>query len=305
MTVIRLATSLAMLTVLAACAAPSPGRPTASEVGALAAPQEPRTLNVGLEREPPTLGLRPLRETFAANYFPNRTFNADFAYLDDQGAPQPYMVEALPQLNADTWRVFPDGRMETTYRFLPNLVWQDGIPFSAEDYVFGWQVYSHPDMGLNRTAPFDGVDDVVAGDPRTLVITWKRPYPDAGHMAGRDRQLPALPRHLLQSAFESESADTFTNLSYWTRDYIGLGPFKLTRWEPGAFIEASAFDLHARGKAKIERMKISFLRDRNTALANALSGEVDILADNAIQYQDAQTLRREWSASTPAGGTVI
>src|SRR5947208_3861223 len=117
MTVIRLATSLATLAVLAACAAPSTSRPTQSDVGAPAAPQEFRTLNVGLEREPPTLGLRPLRETFAANYFPNRTFNADFAYLDDQGAPQPYMVAARLRLNADTWRALPDGRVEATNRF--------------------------------------------------------------------------------------------------------------------------------------------------------------------------------------------
>jgi len=256
--------------------------------------RELRTLNVGLEREPSTLGLRPLRETFAATYYPNRTFNADFAFLDDLGAPQPYMVDALPRLNTETWRVFPDGRMETTYRLRANLAWHDGTPFSAEDYVFGWQVYSVPDLGLSRTAPFDGIDEVVAADPRTLLIRWKRPYPDAGHMAGRDRQLAALPRHLLQSTFEAESADTFSNLSYWTRDYVGLGPFRLTRWEPGAFIEATVFDAHARGRAKIDRVKIAFIRDRNTALANALSGEVHILADNVIQYQDAETLRREW-----------
>jgi peptide/nickel transport system substrate-binding protein len=299
----RWAASLIGVLLLVACAAPPASRNAQPGPAAPAAPAEARTLNVGLEREPSTLGLRPLRETFAATYFPNRTFNADFAYLDDQGAPQPYLVEALPQLNTDGWRVFPDGRMETTYRFLSNLAWQDGTPFAAEDYVFGWQVYSHPDLGLSRTAPFDNIDDVVAVDPRTLLIRWKKLYPDAGHMAGRDRQLAALPRHLLQSSFESESADSFTNLPYWTRDYVGLGPYKLVRWEPGAFIETATFAAHARGKAKIDRMKITFIRDRNTALANALSGEVDILADNVIQYQDAETLRREWEARH--GGTVI
>jgi len=291
----RWATSLIAVVVLAACA-PSPTQGPGSQPGASTSstPQEPRTLNVSLQREPPTLGLRPLRESFAANYFPNRTFNADFAFLDDQGAPRPYMAEALPRLNTDTWRVFPDGRMETTYRFRLNLAWQDGTPFSTEDYVFGWQVYSNPDLGLARTAPFDGIDEVTAPDARTLLIKWKRLYPDAGHMAGRDRQLAALPRRLLQSAFETESADTFSNLSYWTRDYVGLGPYKLTRWEPGAFIEATAFEAHAGGRPKIDRVKITFIGDRNTALANALSGEVHVLADNVIQYQDAETLRREW-----------
>jgi peptide/nickel transport system substrate-binding protein len=193
--------------------------------------------------------------------------------------------------------------METTYRFRAGLAWQDGTPFFAEDYVFGWQVYSNPDLGLARTAPFDGIEEVVASDPRTLLIRWKRLYPDAGHMAGRDRQLAALPRHLLQAALEAESADAFSNLAYWTRDYVGLGPYRLTRWEPGAFIEGAAFDQHARGRARIDRIKITFIRDRNTALANALSNEVHILADNVIQYQDAETLRREWEPRQ--GGNVI
>ncbi len=299
----RWVTSLIALVMLAACAAPQTRSPGAQSEPVAGTPQEPRTLNVSLQREPPTLGLRPLRESFAAAYFPNRTFNADLAFLDDQGAPQPYLVDALPRLNTDTWRGFPDGRMETPYRIRPNLTWQDGAPFSAEDYVFGWQVYANPDLGLARTAPFDGIDEVVASDPRTLVIRWKRLYPDAGHMAGRDRQLPALPRRLLQSTFETESADTFSNLPYWTRDYVGLGPYKLTRWEPGAFIEATAFDGHAGGRPKIDRVKITFIGDRNTALANALSGEVHVLADNVIQYQDAETLRREWDPRQ--GGKVI
>ena len=60
-----------------------------------------------------------------------RLFNANLALLDDRGTPHPYLAEALPQLNTDTWRVLPDGRMETTYRLRANLTWQDGTPFSA------------------------------------------------------------------------------------------------------------------------------------------------------------------------------
>lgn len=300
----RVAVQMLAIVLLAACAAPAPRPGDAGPASSPpSAPPTPRTLIAAVEREPSTLALRPLRETFAATYLPNRTFNADIAFLDDQGVPQPYMVEALPQLNSESWRVFPDGRMETTYRFRPNLAWHDGTPFSAEDYVFGWRVYTTPELGLARTAPFDAIAEVVAPDSRTLVIRWKQLFPDAPHMAGRDRQFPALPRHLLQSTFESESADTFSNLPYWTREYVGLGPYKLTHWEPGAFLETTAFDAHATGRARIDRVKLVFIGDRNTALANGLSGEVHVLADNVIQFQDALTLRREWESRQ--GGAVI
>ncbi len=299
----RLALTMILAVALLGCASPrSPER------AAQRAPREDqrtaqKVLVAGIQREPSTLGLRPMRETFAAPYLPNRTFNADIAVIDAQGVAQPYLVEALPALNTDTWRVSPDGRMETTYRFRPNLTWHDGTPFSTQDYVFGWRVYTSPDVGLARSAPFDSIDEVQALDDRTLLIRWNRAYPDAAHMAGRDRQLPALPRHLLQAEFESESAEDFVNLPYWTREYVGLGPYRLERWEPGAFIETSAFAGHATGKAKIERLRLVFISDRNTALANALAGEVHALADNAIQFEDALTLRQEWEPRQ--GGNVI
>jgi peptide/nickel transport system substrate-binding protein len=260
-------------------------------------------LAAAVRLEPTTLALRPLREIFGAPYLPNRMFNAEFATLDDQGIPRPYLVEALPQLNTDTWKVSPDGRMETTYRLLPNLTWQDGAPFSAEDFVFGYRVYTTPELGLLRTPPFDTIDEVLATDDRTLVIRWKRPYPDANHMAGRDRQFPALPRHLLEQTYQTESADTFSSLPYWTREYVGLGPFRVVRWEPGAFIEAEAFTGHARGRAKIDRIRLSFIPDVNTVLANALAGEVQLVGDNAVQFEQAATLRREWEPR--GGGTVL
>ena len=38
--------------------------------------------------------------------------------------------------------------------------------------------------------------------------------------------------------------------------HVGLGPFKLERWEAGAFIEGSAFEGHALGRPRIDRIKI-------------------------------------------------
>src|SRR4051794_39779195 len=39
-----------------------------------------------------------------------RLFNAALALIDDRGTARPYLAEALPQLNTDSWKVSPDGR---------------------------------------------------------------------------------------------------------------------------------------------------------------------------------------------------
>jgi len=257
---------------------------------------------MAIRLEPNTLALRPPRETFA-NIDHNRLFNADFATIDDRAVPQPYLVEALPTLNTDNWQVQPDGRMRTTFRFRPNISWHDGTPMTTEDYVFAWRVYSTPEVGLSRQPPFDAIESGTAPDARTLVIDWKRPYPDAAHMAGREVNYPALPRHLLEAYFTPEGIENFVNQPFWAREYIGLGPYREVSWEPGAFIEAVAFDSHVTGRPKIDRIRIVFIGDRNTALANVLAGEVHFTAPTVLGVEQAVTIERDWGPRQ--GGSVI
>ncbi len=256
----------------------------------------------GIRLEPASLSLRPPRETFS-NVDHTRIFNADIAILDDQAVHRPYLVEALPALNTDTWRVQPDGRMQTTYRFRPNLTWHDGAPLTTEDFVFAFQVYSTPDVGLSRQPPFDAIEQVEAIDPRTMVIHWKRLYPDAAHMTGRDRNFPPLPRQVLQAPFASESVDAFLTLPYWSRDFVSTGPFKVVNWEPGTFIEAAAFDGHTTGRPKIDRMKITFIPDNNTALASMLGGELHLASATTLNLTQSVTLKQDWEPRQ--AGTVF
>src|SRR5205085_9349271 len=71
-----------------------------------------------------------------------RLFNAAVALLDDTGNARPYLAEKLPELHTDSWRVFPDGRMETTYQVRDHLTWQDGHTLDSEDFAFAYRVYA-------------------------------------------------------------------------------------------------------------------------------------------------------------------
>jgi peptide/nickel transport system substrate-binding protein len=90
---------------------------------------------------------------------------------------------------------------------------------------------------------------------------------------------------------------------FWTTDYVGLGPFRVTNWELGSFLEGAAFDGHALGRPKIDRVKLLFTTDPNIGLTNLLSDTAQVAIDNAIQVEQAATLDREWGAHN--GGTVL
>ncbi len=285
-----------LLSACAAAGAPA-AKETTSQTGA-AAPQQTGTIII--RAEPPSLASRPLVGFSGSLNPPVYLFNATLAYTDEKEANYPDLVEALPQLNTETWRVFPDGRMETTYHLKAGLTWQDGTPLTPDDFAFAQKVYATPELGRATGMPTSEINEVVAKDSRTVLIRWSQPYPYAGQLS---TDFPALPRHLLKKPYESVSAGdapSFVSDSFWTLNYVGLGPFKVDHWEPGVAIEASAFDGFALGKPKIDRIRLVPIGDPNTALAKMLSGEGDYLVDAILGLDQGKTLEQEWR-STDAG----
>jgi peptide/nickel transport system substrate-binding protein len=297
--------SIVLLMLLMVGCAPQagPSQPSAVERGRPQTVSRPLQILVG--REPASLSLKALGTAGVTTATSRRIFNATLTLVDAVGNPIPYLAASLPQLNSQSWLVSPDGRMETTYPLKPDLVWHDGQPLTAEDFVFTWRVYAVPDLGQAASAPLNSIEEVLAPDAHTLLIRWKRPYPEAGTLSSA---LPLVPRHILLPAFEqlqsgAMAADAFIRQPYWTSEFVGLGPYKLDRWEPGIALEAVAFDRHVLGNPKIQRIVIGFSGDQNASLARILAGFVDYAADSSVDNAQALHLKKEWATS--GGGSTF
>src|SRR5439155_18391762 len=123
--------------------------------------------------------------------------------------------------------------------------------------------------GVSSSPVLASMERVIAPDSSTVVIHWRRLNADA---ASLDLEFQALPRHLLEQPFQQLDPQAFAGLPFWTTDYVGLGPYRIERWEPGAFVDGVAFERHALGRPKIDRLRLIFIADPNAALANMLSG---------------------------------
>jgi peptide/nickel transport system substrate-binding protein len=255
-------------------------------------------LTVSIEDEPDYLAaLAPLTGSGATDFW-QRSFNALLDLYDGNDQPQPYLAEALPVLNTDTWQVFPDGTMETRYRLKPNLVWHDGTPLTAHDFVFTFE-NAKPSLGF-RTGilPFTHMASVTAADDRSLLIRWRTTYPDANVLlqGGSRFGLVPFPRHILEPLFVGASPQTVQESQYWSRDFVGAGPFKLSRWENGSLIEGTAFDRHALGRPKIDRIRFVFIKEQSTALANILA-ETTHVALNSLRFEHFLQVKQAWASN--------
>src|SRR5205823_14465892 len=130
-----------------ACTPPArtPAPAPSGQAPAGAEPQTIRTLPAAIRVEPASIAGKGLKQSSLTLGGTVRTFNAGLSIIDDHDQPRPYLAETLPTLNTDSWKVNPDGTMETTYKLRPNLTWHDGAPLTADDFAFAWKVYTTPE----------------------------------------------------------------------------------------------------------------------------------------------------------------
>src|SRR5204863_6933997 len=108
--------------------------------------------------------------------------HAGFTYLKGDGTRAAQLAEAVPTIDNGLWKLFPDGRMETTWRIKPDARWQDGTPLTTDDILFTGVVERDKDVEFTPYSEYDLMESMTAPDPRTLTVVWKRPFIDADGM---------------------------------------------------------------------------------------------------------------------------
>ncbi len=263
--------------------------------GAVAAPAVgAKTVTIGMSQEPRGFGV--LISQIAAIQV-EQALNAYWVYRDANLKPQPWLVEKLPSIKDGDWVVRPDGTMEVTWRLRPNIKWHDGRPLTVEDVIFGWQVMVDKDVpafgkrDANKIARIDKID------ARTFKVFWREQ-----HVFG-DQGIPQLsptarplPRHILEAVFRADK-ERFRNHPYWTKEFVGTGPYKMAEWVPGSHIRLEANPDYFLGRPKVDRLVWRFFSDTNTLVANILSGQIDVTVIPNISIDQAITVKQQWDRS--------
>lgn len=219
-------------------------------------------------------------------------FNSPLVAYEPQGALRPMLAQRIPTRDNGDWVVNPDGSMVTTYLLRSNLLWHDGVPLTAQDFTFAYQVYTDPTLAF-RADPIKRMTAIDAPDDHTLRIMWADAYIYANALGMQD--LTPLPRHRLEEKYRADKAN-FASADDWTTAYVGSGPFRLERWDSGVRIVAHAFDRWFLGPPKIDTVEVRFIGDPSAALANLLAGEIDFTSSPPLRVSEAIVARDQWAA---------
>lgn len=253
---------LAMLVIagmaLASCAPPQPAaqatEPPKPKVATLIWTQEFDSLN-------------PLYTNMWFSSITQQVWNCWPWDFDEENDPHVVMINEMP--SEANGGISVDGRT-ITLKLREDLVWSDGTPLTAEDFIFTYQMTIDPKNTVATTSPYDLVESVTAPDKYTVVTTFVEPYaPWLGTLWHG-----ILPKHVLQPVFDKDG--TIDNAEWNRAPTVGCGPFVFKEWESGSFARFVRNDKYWMGQARLTEIFFRFVPDDAAQIAALKAGDGDL-----------------------------
>lgn len=299
--------AIAMIALAGCGEVPSPGGAQragdggpADEPAAKSRSFTPKRLKIGILSNLPSPSNR-LSAPLTGGTEIEQAVSAGLVAVDDRRQLRPQLAEAMPTVENGLWQLLPDGRMETSWRLREGVRWHDGTPLTAEDLTFSARVAQDKDLPAFGNLALKSVESVEAVDARTVIVRWKQPYIEADTLFSTAVAVP-LPRHLLETPYLDEKA-SFTQIPFWTTEFVSSGPFKLREWQTASYAILEAFDQYVLGRPRIDEVEVRFVADNNTMLANVLADAVDLLIGiRHLSYDQAVEVRQRWRSGTAEFG---
>ena len=264
----RLATGLIALFLLAACSAegaPSATSSATDDASPTTGESTAPTDSGGVGEPTGTLtvtqqAILPRPDAYALTQ--NIEFSIQYAMYDplsrvnEEGELTYYLAESYEPESETSWIV----------HLKPGVRWSDGEEFTAEDVVFSIEHMLNPDTGGIWTAVYSYVESAEVIDDYTVRVNTTRQVVNLPQDWGR---MSMLPKH----AFEAMGADEFF------QNPVTSGPFKFVEMVPGERIVLEANEDYHLGAPKLRNLIFKQVQDPATRVAEALTGESDIVFD--------------------------
>jgi len=163
-------------------------------------------------------------------------------------------------------------QLSATFTLLPGLTWSDGAALTAADSVYAFNLardWATPGSKYltDRTQVYEVVDNL-------STRWWGIPgYIDPDYSINFWSPLP-------QHAWQSISAGDLLTSDVSARKPLGWGAYVVDEWVSGDHISLSknpAYFRAGEGLPKIDKLTFRFVPDANTALAQLVAGECDLI----------------------------
>jgi peptide/nickel transport system substrate-binding protein len=180
---------------------------------------------------------------------------------------------------AERWTVSNNGKT-ITFHLRKGVKWHDGVEFTAEDCLFTYRKFIDPAVATPYSSSYMDVEKAEVVGKYVFRVTYREPFSPAleSWAAGM------IPKHLLDG--KDLNTDAFN------RSPVGTGPYRFREWIAGQKIVLDANDDYFEGRPRIDQFIYRIIPDSSTMFQELLSGGVDLMGLNPLQYLRKSETRR-------------
>jgi len=288
--------------------------------------QEGKTLVMGFSQEP---------DTFVAGegglYVSQVAYNLVYAtlvYYDDVMQPYADMAVRVPTLENGGAVMVGEGadqHLETTFQIRDDARWSDGMPVTADDVVWTFNVVMNENWGAPAGNDLEQkYSDVVKVDNNTVVF--KMLSENEARARGNSAQVGPVvhpfyifgltgftiyPKHRMDSLVDGDPRNSpkvvDLTSSVYSRAPIGSGPYTLESWDAGIQMTFKARADYFRGKPAIDTVVVrGFEASKETLLAQIQAGDIHSIGQETLDVADVDAINRipGVQAHVKAGTTI-
>jgi len=223
-------------------------------------PSEKKIITIAWTQEPNSLN-----RSYSSMWYMsvlNEIYSCSPWQFDENNEPYAFMLTELPSISVDG--------LVVTMHLRDDLVWSDGEPITADDFMFTYDMITNPANLVDSVYPYDKFI-VSASDPLTVVMTFAEVFSPWMSTIWQGR---IMPKHVLQPVFDAEGT---INTAEWNMaPSVGCGPFNFTTWESGSYMQFDRKDNYWGTPAKLDSVIFQFVPDDAAQTAACLAGDADV-----------------------------
>jgi peptide/nickel transport system substrate-binding protein len=262
-------------------------RPASTKVSQ--GPTRPGTVTIGLPQEPDSL-FTPFKEMMVSEEV-MRVGSYTLTLFDENWKLIPWAAKEIPTLENGKLELYTENgkkKMRTTWEIRDDFFWADGKPLIADDFILEYQIRKDPTQEVIDRTTVEKIEKMESRGPnkKTLVVTWIEPY--AYYHNYRNHE--ALPAHIVGPLYKT-APEKLKRSEFGLKPLLA-GPFTITEWSPGEYIEAKR-NIYAKKflKPKIEEIVWRIIPQTNTLESNLVAGDIDAISpvgfdiDQALNFE--------------------
>ncbi|HVL93975.1 MAG TPA: ABC transporter family substrate-binding protein [Acidimicrobiales bacterium] len=183
------------------------------------------------------------------------------------------------------------------YKINPRAVWSDGVPISADDFVYWWQMARGDGVDVDgsvaevaSTAGYEDIASVTGSeDGKTVTVVFEKPYGDWKSLFS----LAVLPSHIARRVGWNTGFATFDPAVV-----ISGGPFRIESHNPGQDLTLVRNERYWGEPAKLDRIVFRFIPQSAEQIPALRNREVDVIypqpqLDAVTQLESISGVRTE------------